>query len=412
MKRIGRASRLRGELRVPSDKSIGHRALMMAAIADGESEVRLHHAGEDLDATRRCVAGLRPGGELGVLDCANSGTSMRLLTGLLAGQGCAATLDGDDSLRRRPMERIASPLRAMGADVETTDGHAPLRLRPAALRATNHRLEVASAQVLGSICLAALGAQGETRVEVPGPTRDHTERLLAWLGVPVERRARVTTVSGPARPRAFTLDVPGDPSSAAAWIVAATLHPDAELTVTDVCLNPTRLGFVNVLRRLGAQIDVHETAQDGPEPVGSLVIRSAERLEAVSIRGEEVADLIDELPLLGVAMAHADGVSELRDAGELRVKESDRIASVVEGLAAIGANVEELDDGWRVSRGTPRAGGIVTYGDHRIAMAFAIAALTGVATEVTIDDAQCASVSYPSFWSDLEAVSQAEAVPA
>jgi 3-phosphoshikimate 1-carboxyvinyltransferase len=310
------------------------------------------------------------------------------------------------------MERIASPLQAMGADVETTDGHAPLRVRPAALRATNHRLEVASAQVLGSICLAALGAQGETRVEVPGPTRDHTERLLAWLGVSIERRDRVTTIIGPARPRAFTLDVPGDPSSAAAWIVAATLHPDAELTVTDVCLNPTRLGFVNVLRRMGAQIELRESAEDGPEPVGTLTVRSAERLKAASVSGDEVADLIDELPLLGVAMAHADGVSELRDAAELRVKESDRIASVVEGLAAIGANIEELPDGWRVSHGTPRYAHISTHGDHRIAMAFAIAALTGVAAEVTIDDPQCVSVSYPSFWSDLEAVSQAEAVPA
>jgi 3-phosphoshikimate 1-carboxyvinyltransferase len=243
------ADQLRGEIRVPSDKSIGHRALMAAAIADGPSEVSLHLPGADLESTRRCVAALRDGG---VLDCGNSGTSMRLLTGLLAGQGLDGTLDGDDSLRRRPMERIAVPLRAMGARVDTTEGHAPIRVSGALLHPAEHRLSVASAQVLGAICLAALGAGGETRIEVPGPTRDHTERLLAWLDVPIRRDGRVTTVNGPARPRAFSLAVPGDPSSAAAWIVAATLHPDAELRLAHVCLNPTRLGFVDVLRRLGA----------------------------------------------------------------------------------------------------------------------------------------------------------------
>ncbi|HET8587831.1 MAG TPA: 3-phosphoshikimate 1-carboxyvinyltransferase [Candidatus Limnocylindria bacterium] len=409
MKRIGRASRLRGELRVPSDKSIGHRALMLAAIADRESSVTLHQPGADLESTRSCVARLSDGE---TLDCGNSGTTMRLLTGLLAGQRLTATLDGDGSLRRRPMERIAVPLRAMGADVETTDGHAPVHVRRGELLATGHRLNVASAQVLGAICLAALGADGETRVEVPGPTRDHTERLLGWLGVPIRRDGLVTTVAGPARPRPFAYDVPGDPSSAAAWIVAATLHPDAELTLTNVCLNPTRLGFIGVLRRMGARIELREAAVDGPEPVGDISVRSAERLEAVEIAGDEVADLIDELPLLAIAMAAARGSSQLRDAGELRVKESDRIASVVEGLDAVGAEVDELPDGWRVSRGRPRDAAVATHGDHRIAMAFAIAALTGVAGEVRIDDADCASVSYPTFWDDLEAVSMAKAVPA
>ncbi len=402
---ISKAARLRGAVRVPSDKSIGHRALMAAAVAEGPSQVSLHLAGADLESTRRCVASL--GGDE-VLDCGNSGTSMRLLAGLLAGQGIAATLDGDASLRRRPMERIAAPLRAMGADVETTDGHAPIWVGTGRVHATEHRLEVASAQVLGAICLAALGAEGATRVEVPGPTRDHTERLLGWLGVPIRREGRVTSITGPARPRAFSLTVPGDPSSAAAWIVAATLHPDAELRLVDVCLNPTRLGFVDVLRRMGAEIDVQGGRDDGPEPVGDLLVRSATRLEAVSVAGDEVANLIDELPLLGVAMAAADGVSELCDAGELRVKESDRIAATVAGLAGIGATVEELPDGWRVSRGTPRDAEVTTSGDHRIAMAFAIAALTGVGGEVRVDDAGCASVSYPSFWDDMHLVSRTE----
>ncbi len=395
------AAALRGELRLPSDKSIGHRALMAAAIAAGESEVILHHAGADLENTRRCLRALGSGE---ALDCGNSGTTMRLLAGLLTGQGVAAMLDGDASLRRRPMERVAAPLRAMGAWIETTDGHAPLRVGASRLHAGRHVLDVASAQVLGAICFAALGADGETRVVTPASTRDHTERLLAWLGVPIQRNVLTTTLRGPARPRPFSLVVAGDPSSAAAWAVAATLHPDAELRLAGVCLNPTRIGFVEVLRRMGAQITIEEARDEGPEPVGDLVVRSAGRLSAVSLGGAEVAGLIDELPLLAVVMAAADGSSELRDAGELRVKESDRIAAVVTGLAAIGAQVEELPDGWRVARGTARDAEVLTNGDHRIAIAFSVAALTGVAGEVRIDHAECASVSYASFWEDLDAV--------
>lgn len=400
------APSLRGEIRVPSDKSIGHRALMAAAIADGDSTVSLHRPGADLESTRRCLAALGTGH---VLDCGNSGTTMRLLAGLLAGQGIAATLDGDASLRRRPMERIATPLRRMGAQIDTADGHAPLRVSAAPLDAVELSPQVASAQVLGAICLAALGAHGTTTVEMPGPTRDHTERLLGWLGVPIERDGLRTTVTGPARPRAFDLEVPGDPSSAAAWVVAATLHPDADVRIVDVCLNPTRLAFVEVLRRMGADIALEESADDGPEPVGSLRVRSVPRLEALEIAGDEVAALIDELPLLAIAMAAADGTSELRDAGELRVKESDRIAAVAEGLNGIGASVEERPTGWRVARGSAGDAEISTYGDHRIAIAFAVAALSGVAGEVRMDDAECASVSYPGFWEDLEALA---AVPA
>lgn len=405
--RLVRSARsLRGEIRVPSDKSIGHRALMVAAIADGESHVTLHGAGADLESTRRCLAALDV---TATLDCGNSGTTMRLLAGLVAGQGLSATLDGDASLRRRPMERIAAPLRAMGADVQTTDGHAPVRVGSAPLRATGHRLDVASAQVLGAICFAALGADGETTIQTPGPTRDHTERLLAWLGVPIQRDGRRTSLHGPARPRAFSLSIPGDPSSAAAWIVAAAIHPDADLRLVDVGLNPTRLAFVEVLRRMGADITIEEQRDDGPEPVGALVVRSAERLTGISLGGDEVTELIDELPLLAIAMAAAHGSSELREAGELRVKESDRIAAMVAGLARIGAQVDERSDGWRVSQGTPSNAEIATSGDHRIAIAFAIAALTGVAGKVRIDDAECASVSYPAFWEDLDTVA---AVPA
>jgi 3-phosphoshikimate 1-carboxyvinyltransferase len=289
----------------------------------------------------------------------------------------------------------------MGAHIETTDGHAPLRVAAAQPRTARHVLEVASAQVLGAICFAGLGADGETSIETPALTRDHTERLFAWLGIPIRRHGRTTRLRGPARPRPFSLVVPGDPSSAAAWAVAATLHPDAELRLTGICLNPTRIGFVKVLQQMGARISIERTHNDGPEPVGDLVVRSAARLTAVRLGGAEVAGLIDELPLLAVAMAAAEGSSELRDAGELRVKESDRIAATVAGLGAIGAQVEELPDGWRVARGTPRDAEVTTHGDHRIAIAFSIAALSGVAGTVTIDDPECASVSYATFWDDL-----------
>ena len=422
---VARAAALRGTIRVPSDKSIGHRALLANAMAEGDAEVRLRAPGADLESTIGCLVALgatiqRRGAAVimrgariespeDALDCGNSGTTMRLLAGMLAGQPVEATLDGDDSLRGRPMERVAAPLRAMGARVATTDGHAPIEVRGGALRAADHELSVASAQLLGAIAFAALGAEGDTTVRLPGPTRDHTERLLAWMGVRIRREGTLTTISGPARPAARSLDVPGDPSSAAAWLVAAAVHRDADLLLADVCLNPTRLAIVGVLREMGATVEVEEHPAHGSEPVGDLRVRSGDRLRPIRLGGPDVAALIDELPLVGVAMVAADGVSELRDAGELRVKESDRIAAMIAGLKAIGASVEELHDGWRVRPGLAQDAEITTHGDHRIGIAFAVAALTGMAGTVRIDDAESASVSYPGFWADLDAVA---AVPA
>jgi 3-phosphoshikimate 1-carboxyvinyltransferase len=314
------------------------------------------------------------------------------------------------------MERVAEPLRAMSAVVETTDGHAPLGIggrRP--LRALDHRPTVASAQVIGCLALAALAADGRTTIEVPGPTRDHTERMLAWLGAPVRREGLITVIDGPAGYAARSLTVPGDISSAAAWLVAGALHPEAEIRLQSVGLNPSRVGIIEVLREMGAHIEVTledraeadgAAGRDHPEPVGSITVRGGRPLQAITISGDRVADVIDELPLIGVAMAAAEGRSELRDAAELRVKESDRIALVVAHLAAIGARVEERPDGWLVERGPARPADIRTHGDHRIAMAFAIAALTGVAGTVSIDDPACAAVSYPSFWTDLESLSR------
>jgi 3-phosphoshikimate 1-carboxyvinyltransferase len=417
--RVVPAARLRGRLRLPADKSIAHRALIVGALSGGPTRVAIRAPGDDVRSTIGCLRALgvsvdesdgrylitgRPARDASV-DCGNSGTTMRLLAGAVAGLALRVTLDGDDSLRARPMERVADVLRAAGAEVTTTNGHAPMTVRGRPqLTAATHRLTVASAQLLGAASLAALSAEGETQIEVPGPTRDHTERMLAWAGVPIRREGLVTTLAGPARPRPFDLAVPGDPSAASAWLVVGALHPEAELTLEGVGINPTRLALVGLLRRMGADIEVHATDEAGPELVGAITVRSGGPLRPVRLAGDEVAELIDELPLVAIAMASIDDDSEVRDAGELRVKESDRVAATAAGLTAIGASVEELPDGWRIRRGTPRDARIVTHRDHRIAIAFAVAAAAGLATSVELDDPGCVSVSYPGFWNDLAGV--------
>ncbi|MDQ4034337.1 MAG: 3-phosphoshikimate 1-carboxyvinyltransferase [Chloroflexota bacterium] len=413
------AVRLRGTLSLPADKSIAHRALIFGALSGGPTAITLRSPGRDVLSTVDCLRALGvsveqtgerylvSGGPLrdANLDCGNSGTTMRLLAGVVAGLPITTTLDGDESLRARPMERVATLLRAAGADVTTTGGHAPMTVTGrATLEAATHRLPVASAQLLGAAAIAGMRAKGSTTIETPGPTRDHTERMLAFLGIPIHRDGQRTTVAGPARPRPFEMVVPGDASAASAWLVAAALHPDAELTMVDVGLNPTRLSLVGLLQRMGVAIETRVTDFEGPEPVGEIRVRGGSPLHAVRIGGGEVAELIDELPVIAVAMASVEEPSEVRDARELRVKETDRIEATVAGLASIGAQVEALDDGWRVSRGTPREAHITTHGDHRIAIAFAISALSGVAAQVELDDPECASVSYPTFWEDLAAV--------
>jgi 3-phosphoshikimate 1-carboxyvinyltransferase len=417
--RVVPAARLRGRLRLPADKSIAHRALIVGALSGGPTTVAIRSPGEDVLSTVACLRALgveitedggrylvsgRPSRD-GTIDCGNSGTTMRLLAGAVAGLPLRVSLDGDASLRARPMERVADLLRAAGAQVTTTDGHAPMTvIGREKLSPSTHRLPVASAQLLGAAALAGLSADGATVIESPGPTRDHTERLLAWAGVGIRREGLVTTLTGPAAPRPFDLAVPGDPSAASAWLVAGAVHPDAEITLKGVCINPTRLALVGLLRRMGADIEVDATDEAGPELVGGITVRSGRRLRAVHIGDDEVAELIDELPLVAVAMASCDGESEVRGAGELRVKESDRIATVVAGLEVIGAEVAELPDGWRVRRGHPRDARVMTHGDHRIAIAFAIAAAAGVAASVELDDPACTSVSYPGFWDDLAEV--------
>lgn len=421
---IGPAARLRGRIEPPGDKSIAHRALIVNALAGGPATVDVRAPGRDALSTADCIRVL--GGEVtataeggvtrlivrggpsvsGVrLDCGNSGTTMRLLAGALAGLPLEVVLDGDGSLRSRPMERVAWLLRAAGADARTTDGRAPLTIRGRErLEPVAHRLPVASAQLLGAVALAGLSAEGRTTVEVPGPTRDHTERILAAAGVPIRRDGLITALDGPARPSPISLRVPGDVSSAAPWLVAAALHRDADLTITGVGLNPTRTALLDLLLRMGVELETSRTDEVAGEPVGEIRVRGGAPLHAVEVVGDEVAALIDELPLVGVLMARAEGVSVLRDAGELRVKESDRIAATVALLRAIGADAEELPDGWRVAPGQPRDADVVTHGDHRIAIAAAVAGLAGIASAVRLDDPDCVAVSYPTFWRDLAAV--------
>jgi 3-phosphoshikimate 1-carboxyvinyltransferase len=415
---------LRGTFTVPGDKSIAHRALLLGAIARGETLVHGFAGGADNRATlgacralgvaiseRAGVLHVAGGGWDGLrapamtIDCANSGTTMRLLTGMLAGRPYTSRLDGDASLRRRPMRRVLEPLGRMGASIvgEGPDGRAPLRVEGRALHGAAHVLPVASAQVKSALLLAGLQASGTTSVEEPAASRDHTERMLVDFGARLVRAPQRVSLDGPQELRGATVHLPGDFSSAAFLIVAALLVPGSELRLTGVGVNPTRTGLLDTLAAMGADITVEPEA-GGAEPRATLVVRSAP-LHATRIDGELMVRAIDEFPILCVAAACAHGRTELRDAAELRVKESDRIAVMAETLARLGARVEELPDGLVID-GPARFSGarIDSHGDHRVAMAAAIAALVAAAP-VTITDAECADVSFPGFYDLLKRTS-------
>jgi 3-phosphoshikimate 1-carboxyvinyltransferase len=413
------ARALNGTVRVPGDKSVTHRAYLLAAIAEGTTRVTGANPGADCLATLGALTALgvrhtlldrevlaiegRPGGfvdPLHPLDLGNSGTGMRLLLGLLAGQGTGATLVGDASLSKRPMARVVEPLRAMGALVDSDDGHAPLVLRAASLAGHEHVLRVASAQVKSCLLLAGLGAKGRTVVTEPIPSRDHTERMLGAFGVHVMRAGTTVALEGPAKlvsPGALT--VPGDFSAAFFWLVAGTIAGAGTVTVTGVGLNPTRTGGLAVLHRMGADIAVVNERTLGGEPAGDLVVRPAP-LRAADVRPEEIPALVDELPALAIAQACASGTSRVSGAGELRVKESDRIAMVTNGLRSLGAKADEREDGWTIEGGDLAGGRIATGGDHRIAMAFGVASLRAQGA-VTVDEGEMIDTSYPRFYSDL-----------
>ena len=410
-----------GELRVPGDKSISHRALMLGGIAEGTTEVSGFLASEDCLATLTALQALgvaierperervivRGAGVQGLraashaLDMGNAGTAMRLFMGLLAGRPFDSTLVGDASLMRRPMERVAVPLRQMGARIATEEGRPPVRINGCeSLRAIDYQLPVASAQVKSAILLAGLTAKGDTRVTEPAPTRDHTERMLAAFGVHVERRGSTAALAGGQRLRAASIEVPADFSSAAFFLVAGCLAARDGLTLKGVGVNPTRTGLLEMLRAMGASIEVRAVPAavrtlDG-EPAADIEVR-ASALRGIEVPRALVPLAIDEFPVFFIAAACAEGDTVVRGAEELRVKETDRLAAMAEGLGRLGVEHELLPDGLRIrGRGGFRGGSIDSHGDHRIAMAFAIASLKAEAPIEILDVANVAT-SFPGF---------------
>jgi 3-phosphoshikimate 1-carboxyvinyltransferase len=416
---VGGARALRGRLRLPGDKSISHRALLFAALATGRSKLTNLATGDDVQATRAALASLGVSIRVGadavnvsgagleawsesenVLDCGNSGTTMRVLSGVLAGRPFLSLLTGDSSLRQRPMRRVVEPLRAMGATIDGRDDatHAPLTIRGGALHGMRHELPVASAQVKSALMLAGLQAEGVTEIVSPALSRDHSERMLAALGVPVEVVGTTVRVRAGA-PAALQLEIPGDPSSAAFFVVGALITPGSDLVIESLSLNPTRLGFVDVLQRMGGDIEITPTEERCGEPVGDLRVR-ASTLEATVIEGDEIPNVQDEVPALAVAAAFADGVTEVRDAQELTAKESNRIGTLHQELSEFGLAVEKRADGLAIRGGIPRPALLRSHGDHRIAMAAAIAG-NAIDGESTIRGWQVVSSSYPEFADDL-----------
>lgn len=416
--RIEPATAVVGHVAVPGDKSISHRAVLLGAIAEGDTHVRgFGRAGDtqaSIDAVRALGVEVEDladdalvvhGGELrsGAVDCANAGTLMRLLMGIVAGRDGRFELTGDESLSSRPMERVGEPLRRMGARIETTGGHAPVVVEGSPLQAIDYELPVASAQVKSAILLAGLAAKGETTVVEPAPTRDHTELMLEAGGARVVRRATSVSVQASTL-RLGEVDVPGDFSSAAPLLVAAALVPGSDITVHGVGLNPRRTGLLAVLERMGARVAIFNRHRAGREPVGDVQVQH-DQLAATELGADEVPLLVDELPLVALLATHAHGETIVRGAKELRVKESDRIEAVTDLLRATGARVRSRDDGWAVT-GVPvrlRGGSVDARGDHRIAM---LGAIVGLASRegVDIGGADAVAVSFPGFYDALDSL--------
>lgn len=428
------AGPLTGSVRVPGDKSISHRAVLFAAMSDGSCRLTGVLDSADVGATMRAVralgafvevvgktdAGLDlivrgwgPRGPLSpfdAIDCANSGTTVRMLMGVLAGWDVTVTLDGDESLRRRPMGRVTGPLELMGAQFTGREaGRLPITVRGGRLRAIRYESPVASAQVKSAVLLAGLRARGRTTVIEPAPSRDHTERLLPAFGVGVacDAAEHSCSIDGPAALMAADLAVPGDPSSAAFLAGAALMAPGSEVSLDGVLLNPTRTGFVRVLEAMGADVTVVPSRATGAEPVGEVRVREGAPLRGVVVPAAEVPSLVDEVPLLAVVATRAAGTTRFEGVGELRVKESDRLSAIVEGLTALGATVRAGED-WLEVDGPARLHGAAldSLGDHRLAMAWAVAALAADAP-VSIERWEAIAVSYPGFARDLAALASA-----
>lgn len=423
--KIRKAATIRGELEVPGDKSISHRSIMLAAMANGTATITGFLAGED------CLCTMKAFQQLGVkiervdettlivhgkrgkfkqpeedIDCGNSGTTMRLMSGILAAQPFRSRMTGDESLRSRPMKRVIEPLALMGAKItaEGKDGRAPLVIEGGPIKAIHYTTPVASAQIKSAVLLAGLFADGKTSVTEPEQSRDHTERMLGWHVVPVEREGLTATVEGghPIESRDFV--VPGDISSAAFWLVAAAAQPGSALLIKNVGLNPTRTGILKVLIRMGAHV-VEAIENEEGEIRGTIEIRGG-RLKGTVIEGKEIPNVIDEIPILAVAAALAEGKTIIRDAKELRVKETDRISAIASNLRNFGVRVEERPDGMEIQGGCPlHSAEVESFGDHRIAMAFAILGLFADGT-TTIQNTDCVATSYPGFYDTLQRITK------
>ena len=425
--RVKKAKRFGGEVSVPGDKSISHRAVMLASISNGRCRIEGFLPSEDCISTLEAMralgvqidileensfgpnelmvhgAGLNLTEPNSDIDCGNSGTTMRLLSGILAGQKFSSRLIGDDSLSIRPMDRIVSPLRSMGSVISTEgeNGCAPILIDGGNLNGINYELPVASAQVKSALLLAGLYAEGITNVVEPSRTRDHTEKMLDFFQVSTEVHENKISIQSGQVLESRDFVVPGDISSAAFWLVASSAFPDSQLTVKNVGLNPTRNGILKILVRMGANVSESIGTNTGGEEVGNVTVQGA-RLKGIEIGGDIVPNIIDEIPIIAVAAALADGTTVIKDAAELRVKESDRISAVAENLKRMGADIKETSDGMEINGGGQLQGAeLKSFGDHRIAMAFAVAGLFA-SGQTIITNAECVAISYPNFEEHLK----------
>ncbi len=413
---------LSGSVSLPGDKSISHRALLLAGIASGESSISGISTSQDVLSTLSCLRKLgvkikrsktnvvvQGVGREGLtqpkskLDAGNSGTTMRLLTGLLSAQTFTSTIDGDESLRKRPMRRIIDPLEQMGAQIESNNYRAPLKIIGRALRAIDYASPIASAQVKSAIILAGLYARGITRITERSPSRDHTERMLGEFGVKAQYSMGGAGVKGPADLQACDIDIPRDISAAAFFLVAACLLPDSEIEITNVGINLTRIGILDALSSMGARIKKSREQIVNNEPRTDLIAKSSS-LHPTTLQGSIISNIIDEIPILSIAATQAEGTTIIRDAQELRVKESDRIKAIVSNLKKMNANVKESKDGLLITGPTPLTGATIdSFGDHRIAMSFAIAGLIADGKTI-IKNAECVDISFPGFFDILDEI--------
>ncbi len=418
---LTKTARLRGELTVPGDKSISHRSVMFGSIAKGVTEitgflqgadclstigcfsamgVEIRNSGEQVTVQGRGLRGLRQPGH--VLDCGNSGTTTRLISGILSGQNFPVTLTGDASIRKRPMKRIMEPLQMMGAEITSIQGNgcAPLRIQGRPLQGIHYQSPVASAQVKSAVLLAGLYAEGETKVTEPALSRNHTELMLRYFGAEVDSQETTASIRPAEELYGQKIHVPGDISSAAYFIAAGLLVPDAELLIRNVGINPTRDGILKVCQMMGADITLLNEDHSSAEPVADILVRSS-GLKGCVIEGPLIPTLIDELPVIACLACFAQGETIIRDAAELKIKESNRIQVMAENLTAMGADVTETEDGMVIRGGRPLHGASIhCHMDHRIAMSFAVAALAAEG-ETVIQDSECVNISYPGFYEEL-----------